>query len=434
MDNKKSAHGFEEYYEEDDTQTAQHTTTTTENQVAEHINIEITESHIANMGTEDLTVFIENLTSERMIKIQDEIDMLPVVTDRKTYDVTFSMHQVLKKFRQLLKKSVEQKIADKKNEWLHDKAKLEFDHETVLSKLLPMENQLAESRKSWDELTEAYKMNAAFDLAREQKLEFERQEKIRIQQEYDRKHESALIDNEQFDIDKTQQLEAEQLEAANDALEQERLDLEREKFEFECEKTRYSIDYALYEAYLLNFDQAWEVSEHAKKIVNQGFDINAMQQSADSIPEILNTVCERIDFDEAWEDWENWQEKTKNSISQEELDKQLKEIDPDFDTSDKIDKKLDELESCIEISRDLDQNDRPVPYVDNITICENPEQDYISQGHDALNLHGIKMEIENFIIKMKSLPFIDAAGHQQKLENFIKSTENNFNTFKKAVK
>ena len=311
----------------------------------------------------DLSIFVEDLTSEKLDTIQAEINTLPAVTDNKTYVKTFDMHQVVKKIRQLTKKSVVAKI----KQWKHDlsirKLNLEMDHQKLLSILGPMEVELDEKRKWWDMLLDAYKMNAARDEAKAAKEEWFRIHLIGL-------HTSALIDNEQWNVDLQQEAEASQLEAANDTLEKERLKLEQEKFEFECDRDRVRYTAITGEIYCfklkrLTIEEAWEEAHP----VGLKKDYPELAKAVDS--SIENIV---LKFDE----------------SRELPPTIIKEYGPGG------------------IANEIPPN------------------------NDDKNILLAKTEIESLVIFLKEIVITDPKK-QKKLENFILNIEINFNTFKKAV-
>jgi hypothetical protein len=378
----------------------------------------------------DLSIFVENLTEKQLEVIQAEINTLPEVTDKKTYDLTFSMHQVVKKIRQLTKKSVTTKIKTWKAEFAKKKEDLEKDQAKFMEVLEPMEKQLSDAREWWDMLVEAYKMNIAFDQAKADQLEQERQQLIR--DEFEAHDMNALHDQKVEQDKKDAELKAEQ----------DRLD--RLAYELECklERSGWTKEQAEIDSYRVPLNEAeteaWDIHKFLGK--DGKYSDNVLIGSPCIVPEYDdNQECERLVTSSLDIGLDNPTFNTSGPVYDDPIynDHGAPEETVEIYTADDIathdtaapDTSVDPGANEQGSSAGVDENSGVV----DVTVCMNPEQDYIDSGHDDDTLAGINIVFEDhFLSVVKKMSFTDPRK-QQKLENFIKSIEVNFNTFKKAV-
>lgn len=345
---------------------------------------------------QEIIIFEENLTAAGLQKIQAESKNWPAVAETKEqYDLIYSEHQRFKRLRLAVTKKQKELTQTEKQKFENEKNRINKDYDFVMSVLSPLEKQLADSRKDWDERKKAEAEEKAKIEAEKQRLEFERQEKIREEQQIVRDHEQGLKENAEFDRekqrredlarieaerksaaderDRQQENEARELEAANISLEAERHKMKMERYEFECEKSR------------LSFDEAWEESEKNRQ---------------EEVSEVMHNICSAIsENQEARHDLNK-----KMSLSGATVEKMPPELSEVIPAQEKP-----EPETGFSIG-DIDAIKSVIDYSNDLTQCITGR---IGKG---IKNDELRIELKNFLNRVKSARriFNDKFGKENK--------------------
>jgi hypothetical protein len=174
------------------------------------------------------------ITIDALNLIQEQAKKFPAaVNNKKEYDEVYGHHQKIKKLRIAV---------DKKSDDLvkHEKLKFEKAKETILLEeirilgiLKPIEESLHDTRLSWELEQARIKKEKSEAIAKKQREEIERQQKIK--DEIEAHEENARFDQRRKE-EAERQAEKERLEAENKRLKEERESFEREKAAFESKK------------------------------------------------------------------------------------------------------------------------------------------------------------------------------------------------------
>lgn len=192
----------------------------------------------------ELIIFEENLTAGGLDKIIEESKTWPITASNKAdYDLVYKEHQRFKRLELACRKKATDLEGEEKSRSRKYIAKIRKDLEFVQGILKPLILQLGDSRQRYDDETEAYKMNAAIDMAVAQEKEFKRQEMIRL-------HVQALDEDALFDHRKKLAAKAEKQRIKDKELAAAEAELRRDRYEFECEKSRLSFDEAWGDAHI----------------------------------------------------------------------------------------------------------------------------------------------------------------------------------------